>query len=192
MQQSWPLKLLPTSQQTEYWTQTTPGENSRLTASLPPPTLTYIHSFQAQQPLCADVFLFNFLQLLIPYFGKFVAPEESITLILSRWKEGLSSFSAWDWDLTANLPCFSALWRHSASGLDSVRAAGSSPFCCFVRVATWWLHYQEQCLGWCALRQARTTPEPASPWKVRKVSTCFQCLKFLVVTKLISRTLSAW
>lgn len=46
----------------------------------------------------------------------------------------------------------------------------------FVWVATGWLLYQEQCLGWCALRQARTTREPASPWKVRKTTTCVWCL----------------
>lgn len=71
--------------------------------------------------------------------------------------------------------------------LDFVRVTDSSRVrFVVVRVAKWWLLYQEQCLGWCALRQARTTPEQASPWKVRNMTTCvWTC----AVTKLISAPL---
>lgn len=143
MHESWPLKLLPTCQQTLYWTQTTPREKCKLTALFfsPPPPNSHTQ-LQVQRPLFFSRFFLYYCIYLeaavrsIFYFycGSFTRGEHHF--YSSPVKEGLSSFSTWDWDLTAASLCFffffssvffKALWRHSAFDLDFVRVAGSSP-----------------------------------------------------------------
>lgn len=172
MHESWPLKLLPTSQQTLYWTQTTPREKNNSAF-----VQTQIHNFKCNCSILQICILFVAAVIIIFFyfdFATFIAPEESITFIFPRWKKGLSGFSAWDWDLTASI--FLSALKTFRFRLGLCESSSFPSVLLFVWVATWWLLYQEQCLGWCALRQARTTPEPASPWKVRDMTTCVWCL----------------
>lgn len=87
MHESWPLKLLPTSQQTLYWTQTKPREKNNGAFF----QLRYTTS-SAAPPFCR-VFCLKVI-LLLPfiffYFDTVIAPEESF--YLSLVEEGLVQF----------------------------------------------------------------------------------------------------
>lgn len=105
MHESWPLKLLPASRQTLYWTQTTPREK-RITVHFFSPqhteTQTHTHNFK-----CSVLQMFFFFipradELIWFFILGFVAPEGEHHFYFSPGgRRAPSSFSAWDWDLTA-------------------------------------------------------------------------------------------
>ena len=99
-----------------------------------------------------------------------------VTSIVSPWK-GFYTQVFWNWDSSIELLSVVYIWRPTVSAIARFHffcwdldlwVCEVLPGCvwCFVEELEWLL-YRELCRAWCALRRARTTRAPASPWKVR-------------------------